>query len=521
MQVSQTHIIRRQNIKVNATVLDSFALKQKIERFAEDMAPKLSSLFDGMVSEKEWMEIGKLDIEIDDLLEEDLEEKLTQRVIESIRDKIAARNYSVSVDKGISQNGINIVHTESEKEGGYKLVPIHQKMIEALIYFLKHGILPWWFETTSPTRFEEELTASLDMFLNETKDERRQITLDIQSALRNASAQKRLAEQFQPLIYTKVVHLVTQTVGTDTFSEINMIYKAIDKILSSKTEANIVGLSLSPEQYLDELKQIAHFSRLSLLDSLTMSGNTYELLNNWLLKIYQSLKNHQLQHLQKVFLENEDLKRYLTDHIKTPLVELASKIMTNAPEKPKTEDAKRKPVKIKSNKSIEELAKEDGLIISNAGLVIVSTFLPHLFEHCGIINDHKITDFAKAIALMHYTVYKHCDYREYDVLLNKILCGLDANEPVALLQELSDQEMSEVETMLTAIISHWSALGGTSPDGLREGFLLRKGSLIYKHEEWFLQVEQKSLDLLLDQLPWTIGYIKLPWMKAGLKVEWR
>jgi hypothetical protein len=77
-----------------------------------------------------------------------------------------------------------------------------------------------------------------------------------------------------------------------------------------------------------------------------------------------------------------------------------------------------------------------------------------------------------------------------------------------------------VEDMLSTAISYWTALKNTSPDGLREGFLLRSGKLSHKFDEWFLFVEQKTLDVLLQQLPWTIGFIKLPWMNKMLKVEW-
>ena len=35
-----------------------------------------------------------------------------------------------------------------------------------------------------------------------------------------------------------------------------------------------------------------------------------------------------------------------------------------------------------------------------------------------------------------------------------------------------------------------------------------------------LQVEQRSYDMLLEHLPWTIGIIKLGFMKEALFVEW-
>ena len=38
--------------------------------------------------------------------------------------------------------------------------------------------------------------------------------------------------------------------------------------------------------------------------------------------------------------------------------------------------------------------------------------------------------------------------------------------------------------------------------------------------EWLLPMERKAIDILLDQLPWGIGMIPLPWMPQMLHVEW-
>jgi hypothetical protein len=65
-------------------------------------------------------------------------------------------------------------------------------------------------------------------------------------------------------------------------------------------------------------------------------------------------------------------------------------------------------------------------------------------------------------------------------------------------------------------------LRNTSPDGLRGTFLIRSGKLCLRDGgDWSLQVESNSFDILLDQLPWGISMIKLPWMEKMLWVEWR
>ncbi|MEO1401775.1 MAG: contractile injection system tape measure protein [Cyanobacteria bacterium J06635_1] len=40
------------------------------------------------------------------------------------------------------------------------------------------------------------------------------------------------------------------------------------------------------------------------------------------------------------------------------------------------------------------------------------------------------------------------------------------------------------------------------------------------NDHWLLQIERETYDILLDQLPWSIRVVKLPWMPKLLYVEW-
>ena len=57
-------------------------------------------------------------------------------------------------------------------------------------------------------------------------------------------------------------------------------------------------------------------------------------------------------------------------------------------------------------------------------------------------------------------------------------------------------------------------------DGLRSSFLEREGRLSEGEQGWQLQVQRVGFDVLLDQLPWGIGCVSLPWMNRPLFVEW-
>ncbi len=76
------------------------------------------------------------------------------------------------------------------------------------------------------------------------------------------------------------------------------------------------------------------------------------------------------------------------------------------------------------------------------------------------------------------------------------------------------------EELLQSAITHWKALKNTSPDGLRTGFFQRDGKLIEENNSCRIIVERKAQDVLLDNIPWNIHLIKLPWHKKVVFVEW-
>ncbi len=110
--------------------------------------------------------------------------------------------------------------------------------------------------------------------------------------------------------------------------------------------------------------------------------------------------------------------------------------------------------------------------------------------------------------------------RESEMVLNKILCGLPVQYPLKSKPRINEQERSETDHLLKAVIKHWEALKNTSPEGLRESFLLREGKLVKMDNRWILQVSRKSHDILLDTLPWGISVVKLKWMDHTIHVEW-
>jgi len=165
------------------------------------------------------------------------------------------------------------------------------------------------------------------------------------------------------------------------------------------------------------------------------------------------------------------------------------------------------------------------IYIANAGMVLAGAYLQRLFGMLALAdNDAFISPAAaeRAVHLLQYLATGHTGTPEPLLVLNKVLCGLPIGAPVLREFVITPQESAAIDGLLQAMISHWKILGHTSIAGLRESFLQREGRLSFDEEDgWQLQVEPRSFDMLLDQLPWGYSLQKLPWMKEPLHVEWR
>ena len=172
-----------------------------------------------------------------------------------------------------------------------------------------------------------------------------------------------------------------------------------------------------------------------------------------------------------------------------------------------------------------ELPEGQSYYIRNAGIVLLHPFLPAFFRKLELVKEADFIDEAarqRAIHLIQFLATGEEGLPEYELVLPKFLCALPLDVPINRFQELSGEEKAESQKLLKAAIDHWGALGSTSPAGLQEGFLQREGKLEKRRQGWYLSVEQKTIDILLDRLPfgWGLGMVKLPWMEEILRVEW-
>lgn len=168
-------------------------------------------------------------------------------------------------------------------------------------------------------------------------------------------------------------------------------------------------------------------------------------------------------------------------------------------------------------------ATEDVLYLNSCGLVLLHPFLGAYFSDIGLIENrqfiHKQAQ-QRAVLLLHYLSTGETEAAEFNLGLQKLLCGYLQQDTLPCFIELSDKEKYESEQLLRTVIDYWPPLKKTSVAGFQQTFLQRQGRLSVIQAGWLLRVEQKAVDVLLGKLPWGYSTIRLPWMAGMLNVEW-
>jgi hypothetical protein len=154
--------------------------------------------------------------------------------------------------------------------------------------------------------------------------------------------------------------------------------------------------------------------------------------------------------------------------------------------------------------------------IHNAGLILLTPFLPQFLRNCGAADATGILDEGYAAALLEYLATGRTGVEEHEMMFNKILCGIATGRPIEIITTISPEHVSEAENLLLSVIANWPALKNTSIHGLQASFLHRPGKLSPRDEDgnWLLQVERQSYDeWLLGELPWGYQVTGIPFGK--------
>lgn len=173
----------------------------------------------------------------------------------------------------------------------------------------------------------------------------------------------------------------------------------------------------------------------------------------------------------------------------------------------------------------EKPAEGDPIYVFNAGLVLLWPFIGGLFRRLGYVSGKTLVSQEKrerAVLLLQFVIdEQHTHPPEHLLPLNKLLCGMHPTDPIEHIADLDETEKQEAVAFLAAVKAQWEQMKNTSVDTFRRTFLKREGALVYKNDNWELQVQHVAVDVLLKKLPWGVSTVKFAWTPTIIFVKWK
>lgn len=164
---------------------------------------------------------------------------------------------------------------------------------------------------------------------------------------------------------------------------------------------------------------------------------------------------------------------------------------------------------------------KEKFVLKNAGLLLLNPFYKTLFTELELLDKYNtITNKSLAALTLHFVATGNSNAPESSLMIEKYIFDIPITSNISDDIILSDSIKKEVDEMLLTVIDHWTVLKSTSIEGLREIFLQRQGKFVHREHGHEIVIERKSIDILLDKLPWNISLIKFPWKKDILFVDW-
>lgn len=215
------------------------------------------------------------------------------------------------------------------------------------------------------------------------------------------------------------------------------------------------------------------------------------------------------------------VQKALENSINTDVADLLQK---NLPEqKNEPVSAQTRGSKIRSNvMQPQKVIPSQLLPVCNAGLVALWPLLPDLFQRLGLWEKERFTlDNAQqqAARCLDWLIWQDEPVQEGQMILTQGLCGLALDEECQR-EVVSTRHKSVLEAWLAQLslqLAGWRTLGAGD---VRALFLQRSGTLVFQKNRLLLQVDPQPFDILLDDWPWPLTNLMLPWLPAAIAIDW-
>lgn len=557
----QKHIINRHVLELTFRDKENvWTVQNKTSALVkEKLHPELDKLFTRLSNDEEIVRIDKLVVDLGTIQENSLEQVFVETAIRKISEQV---NSLIAKGKSSATQ-----ETEQKNKAGDRDLLITNKLndyLDQFLFFLKNGYFPWWHEILGTEKFSPQ-SLSKNIFKEILNIDSNFLKNTFLPLLKNQKVRKRLIFQYNNSYLYELLKKLNFGLLKNLSAQFRILQRCSGNVFSEKElSACFYEVALQyfgSEQFLINNDQKIAFVK-KVLD-LSLAGYSAIEKENKLAEVIQLSQTHKnglkqkdidivliaaiqvaaelpfvSQHLNEVILNIRAKSGAAIDFWINEFARISQKKIEgensnkqefkNSAETLNSGNAAglEKEKVIDSFRLFPQKPPEDAetIVVSNAGLVILHPFLKFFFKGLGLLNSElqfKNTDSVfKAIRLLQFIATGEETAEETDLVLNKILCGVDISEPVPKSVHLSEEEKEECIFLLKTVLERWEALRTGNPAALRDTYLRREGILKRAGASWNLVIERNTFDIMLERLPWTVSLVKLPWCEEILYVEW-
>lgn len=501
----ESAIIRKQKFKVKTSDPGlALNLRKKIQdQLDSDIIPALEKAFKGVIPMEAVLEINKISINLGKISYKNFEKHFSELLafkLEKELSRIMKKHYDLNQlpeKANYFDNDKAEIKKHNQKDYHFK----------ALLHYLDEGVFPWAYEKMLAKKAPSEI------LLNTTGAEFKSITAQ---ALEDSNSFFRLIEICPEERLKDFLEIVLSLIENRDVREIirffllnlnvvvqrlqvenKQVYQVLLKFAYTYDRKSIGG-----SQLLERL--VLLFKKLSSTSGTITNEKVYELLYYLIKNEYEDDGAGKI-HLSKGVYRT--IKDFIADHQEMDISQepLAEEL---------AERKKEKGIKF----------PDKGIYINNAGIIILHPFLEALFKELQLINEkHEFVSDDKrykAAVVLNYLFEGKDDYKEWEMAFNKILCNIPVDSVLPHDILLSAAEKEECSVLLNTVVSYWEALKNTSAEAMQETFFKREGKISVGEKSWLLQIEHKTVDILVQKIPWGVGVVKFTWLDKPIFVEW-
>lgn len=479
--------------------------------FNEKALPILDELFNKYSPNGTVYRFSRLEIDLGQLTPEELEEALLDKMPLLLKELIEEKI------EGFISGSSDTVETQK--------IPEKTTLFEALVFYLKTGIMPWWVSNDSKTALSNKNIIQLLQGMNEEQLKEFSQNLDEPLALERLAIRlilpgKNVAEQKKSkkdkvvrktlfsLLLPEVIRVLEINIESSNLVK-KLKTEIIREFIMHKSLLETIPVNTSLPVILPKIIAQVEILIRVLITTLKAEGFS----KSYTIQLLQKIElifggNKQVEQFAKVQIEQFDNGSFDKTILQTNSEAVIKKITS-----------------VKNNDNVNDLkeALQNGIYIENAGVILLWPFLSGYFSNLGMTvnNSFKTEEMNKrAVLLLQYMVTGNTESQEYELALNKILCGIPVHFPVDSEFDITEKEEKETQKLLKTAIKNWKGIGKVGIKGFRNSFMKRDGKLQLTDSGWSLKINRGAYDMLLDRLPWMISMIKLKWMNKILNVDW-